>query len=53
MFGFGSIGCFVIIDDFNAYDFYKQAVLDYRQKHNINEYIINIDEETVFWKKKK
>lgn len=48
-----SIGGFVIIDDFNAFQFCKKAVLDYRLAHNINEEIIEIDKEAVFWRKER
>ncbi len=44
---------FVIIDDYNAFPFCKQAVLDYRKTHQIEEQIIEIDKEAVFWRKKK
>lgn len=46
-----SIGGFVIIDDFNAFKFCKKAVLDYRVAHQIEEEIIPIDKEAVFWRK--
>ncbi len=48
-----SIGGFIIIDDFNAFQFCKKAVLDYRQANKINEDIIEIDKEAVFWRKEK
>jgi len=48
-----SIGGFVIIDDFNAFEFCKKAVMDYRLTHGIDEKIIEIDKEAVFWRKKK
>lgn len=48
-----SIGGFVIIDDFNAFQFCKKAVSDYRLAHNIEEKIIDIDKEAVFWRKEK
>lgn len=46
-----SKGGFVIIDDFNAFSFCKTAVLDYRKKNKIEEQIIEIDNEAVYWKK--
>lgn len=48
-----SIGGFIIIDDFNAFQFCKKAVLDYRLAHEIEEEIITIDKEAVFWRKEK
>ena len=47
------IGGFVIIDDFNAFQFCKKAVLDYRLANNINENMIEIDKEAIFWRKEK
>lgn len=48
-----TIGGFIIIDDFNAFQFCKKAVLDYRTANEINEEIIEIDNEAVFWRKEK
>lgn len=48
-----SVGGFVIIDDFNAFQFCKKAVLDYRMSHKIEEEIIEIDKEAVFWRREK
>lgn len=48
-----SVGGFVIIDDFNAFEFCKKAVLDYRMAHGIEEKIVKIDKEAVFWRKEK
>jgi O-methyltransferase len=46
-----SIGGFVIIDDYNAIESCKKAVIDYRNKHNISEEVIDIDNEGVYWRK--
>jgi O-methyltransferase len=46
-------GGFIIIDDYNAFEFCKKAVLDYRLTYNIKEEIIEIDKEAVFWRKEK
>ncbi len=46
-------GDFVIFDDFNAFQFWKKTVLDYCLAHEIKEDIIEIDKETVFWRKER
>lgn len=46
-----SQGGFVIIDDYNAFDYCKKAVDDFRVKFNINETIVSIDNEAIFWRK--
>lgn len=46
-----SVGGYVIIDDFNAFQYCKAAVLDYRKRFNITEPILEIDKEAVYWKK--
>lgn len=48
-----SIGGYIIIDDWGAVRGCKQAVLDYRNEHNITEEIMEIDWASVFWKKEK
>lgn len=48
-----AIGGFVIIDDFNAFQFCKNAVLDYRLANDINESMIEIDNEAIFWRKER
>ena len=47
-----SAGGYIIIDDYNAFHNCKQAVTDYRMDYNINEPIIEIDEQAVYWRKK-
>lgn len=47
-----SPGGFIIIDDFDDLKVCRQAVLDYRKKHNINEKIIKINSHGAFWKRK-
>ena len=47
-----SIGGYIIIDDFSIAPC-RQAVADYRAKHNITEPIQNIDGWGVFWKRTK
>ena len=42
---------FIIIDDYNAFDFCKKAVIDYRNKMNIQSSIIPIDKEAIYWRK--
>ena len=48
-----AIGGFIIIDDFNAFQFCKKAVLDYRLANDINETMIEIDKEAIFWRKER
>jgi O-methyltransferase len=48
-----SVGGFLIVDDFNAFPNCKQAVNDFRDHYDINEEIIKIDTEAVFWRKQK
>lgn len=46
-----SLGGFIIIDDYNAFPFCKNAVDDYRRMFNIQETIIEIDNEAIYWRK--
>lgn len=46
-----SIGGYTIVDDYNAFQYCKQAVTDYRNKHSITNTIIEIDKEAVYWQK--
>ena len=46
-----SIGGFCIIDDYHAIDACRKAVTDYRQQHEVNDEIIDIDGSGVFWRK--
>lgn len=46
-----SKGGYLIIDDFGVVPGCKLAVIDYREKHNITEEIIRIDDAGAFWKK--
>jgi hypothetical protein len=46
-----SPGGYVIIDDFNAFPYCRQAVMDYREKQKINDKIIEIDKQAAYWKK--
>lgn len=41
-----------IIDDYNAFPYCKAAVDDYRSKFNIEEEIIELDLEAIYWRKK-
>ena len=45
-----SIGGYVIIDDYNAFQNCKQAVDDFRKKHSINCPIIKVDREAIYWR---
>ena len=46
-----SHGGYVIIDDFGDIPACRQAVLDYRKRHNIHEKIIRIDANGIYWKR--
>ncbi len=46
-----SPGGFIIIDDFDDIKACRQAVLDYRLKHNIKEKIIKIDSRGAYWER--
>ncbi|PIQ26570.1 macrocin O-methyltransferase [bacterium (Candidatus Blackallbacteria) CG17_big_fil_post_rev_8_21_14_2_50_48_46] len=48
-----SPGGFIIIDDYHIFEECRQAVLDYRQTHQIKEPIHRIDPAAVYWQKKK
>jgi len=45
-------GGYIIIDDYNAFVYCKKAVDDYRKKMSIDEPIIKIDREAIYWRKK-
>ena len=47
-----SSGGFIIVDDYNAFPYCKAAVDDFRRKFNIQESIIEIDNEAIYWRKK-
>src|SRR5690606_27584476 len=42
-----SVGGFVIIDDFNAFEFCKKAVIEFREINQINDEITEIDKEAI------
>lgn len=46
-----SLGGFVIIDDYNAFQFCKKAVDDFRFENKIEEEMFEIDQEAVYWRK--
>jgi hypothetical protein len=46
-----SSGGFIIIDDYGTIPACKKAVHDYREKHNITEEIVNIDDSGYYWQK--
>ena len=48
-----SDGGYIIIDDYNAFEECKLAVNDFRLKYGIEETIIKIDKEAVYWQKSK
>ena len=47
-----SVGGYLIIDDY-ALDRCRQAVTDYREKYNITEPLVKVDQDCVYWKKQK
>lgn len=47
-----SAGGFIIIDDYHAFPYCKSAVDSYRAEHSIEEPIMKIDKEAVYWRKK-
>jgi O-methyltransferase len=46
-----SEGGYLIVDDFNSVEACKKAVVDYRRQHDIQEKIVEIDSDGVFWRK--
>lgn len=46
-----SVGGFVIIDDYGSLEPCRQAVIDYREKHGIQEPIQTIDFAGVYWRR--
>jgi O-methyltransferase len=46
-----SAGGFIIVDDYHAFDYCKQAILAYRKEHQITSPIIEIDKEAIYWQK--
>jgi len=45
-----SVGGFVIVDDYNL-DMCRKAIQDYRERMNIADEIIPIDDAGVYWRK--
>jgi O-methyltransferase len=48
-----SVGGFIIVDDYVAIAECRQAVTDYRAKHNIKDPIVEIDSDGAFWRKSR
>jgi O-methyltransferase len=46
-----SLGGFVIVDDYFSCPPCGRAITDFRDAHNIHEPLIEIDEQSVFWRK--
>ncbi len=46
-----SVGGYIIIDDYNAFQNCKQAVDEYRRNQDICDPIIEIDKEAIYWRK--
>lgn len=46
-----SVGGFLIIDDYGAFEACKAAITDYRKKYNISDEIINVDWTGAYWRK--
>lgn len=47
-----SSGGFLIVDDYNAFPYCKEAVDRYREKSKIQDKMIEIDNEAIYWRKK-
>ncbi|MFT6500449.1 MAG: O-methyltransferase [Crocinitomicaceae bacterium] len=47
-----SSGGFVIVDDYNAFPYCKAAVDAFRKEYKIEESMIEIDKEAIYWRKK-
>lgn len=48
-----SVGGYLIVDDWGAVQGCKDAIIDYRTKHNITEEIIPIDWAGVYWRRER
>ncbi len=48
-----SVGGYIIVDDYGAFEGCKIATEEYRKLHNITETIVNIDNTGVYWQKLK
>ncbi len=46
-----SPGVFCIIDDFHMIEACRRAIHDYRDEHNITEPILDIDEDSAYWRR--
>jgi O-methyltransferase len=46
-----SPGGFIIVDDFNDFEPCRRAVLEFRERHNINDPMESIDWSASFWRK--
>jgi O-methyltransferase len=46
-----SPGGFIIVDDFNDFEPCRRAVLEFRERHNINDPMESIDWSATFWRK--
>lgn len=44
-----SVGGYVIVDDYNSWPHCRQAVDDFREKHDISDPMITIDEAGIYW----
>lgn len=48
-----SVGGYIIVDDYFAIAACKEAIMDYRKSHDINDEIINIDDTGIYWQRTK
>jgi O-methyltransferase len=48
-----SVGGFLIVDDYGAWNSCRQAITDYRQKNSITDEIMPVDWTRVYWMKTK
>lgn len=46
-----SVGGWLIVDDYHTYESCRRAVEDYRGEHGIDDQIIRIDDDGVYWRK--
>lgn len=46
-----SVGGYVIVDDFGELLSCRKAVLDYRERHDIEDEIIGIDRDSIYWQR--
>ena len=48
-----STGGYVIVDDYYSWETCRLAVTDYREVNGIEDPMVDIDQDAVFWQKKR